>query len=337
MLVTKQPVFKRFWYPVIPVAELSGEPKPFVLLGQPIALWLDSEGKPAAVEDRCCHRTAKLSLGKVVSGNISCAYHGWTFNSSGTCVSVPQQPNGSISGNYKVKSYQACDRYGYVWVCLDEPIAEIPNIPEAADPNYRQIHEFYEPWNCAGLRVMENELDMAHPTFVHTATFGSEEHLTPDVMEFTETEWELHYRSVLGVANPAEQQQNLNIEQAETVRTINGIWFLPFTVKLRIAYPNGLVHIIVNTMTPIDDATSQMVQFCLRNDTENEAKTSDIIAFDRAVTLEDKRILETTDWDVPLDIAQEQHMLTDKPGIIIRHKIAALLKAHGEVEQTKVS
>jgi phenylpropionate dioxygenase-like ring-hydroxylating dioxygenase large terminal subunit len=337
MLVTKQPVFKRFWYPVIPLAELSGEPKPFVLLGQPIALWLDSEGKPAAVEDRCCHRTAKLSLGKVVSGNISCAYHGWTFNSSGTCVSVPQQPNGSISGNYKVKSYQACDRYGYVWVCLDEPIAEIPNIPEAADPNYRQIHEFYEPWNCAGLRVMENELDMAHPTFVHTATFGSEEHLTPDVMEFTETEWELHYRSVLGVANPAEQQQNLNIEQAETVRTIDGIWFLPFTVKLRIAYPNGLVHIIVNTMTPIDDATSQMVQFCLRNDTENEAKTSDIIAFDRAVTLEDKRILETTDWDVPLDIAQEQHMLTDKPGIIIRHKIAALLKAHGEVEQTKVS
>ncbi|MCC3468197.1 MAG: aromatic ring-hydroxylating dioxygenase subunit alpha [Microcoleus sp. PH2017_06_SFM_O_A] len=321
MLVTKQPVFKRFWYPVIPVAELSGEPKPFVLLGQPIALWLDSEGQPAAVEDRCCHRTAKLSLGKVVSGNISCAYHGWTFNSSGTCVSVPQQPNGSISGNYKVKSYQACDRYGYVWVCLDEPIAEIPNIPEAADPNYRQIHEFYEPWNCAGLRVMENELDMAHPTFVHTATFGSEEHLTPDVMEFTETEWELHYRSVLGVANPAEQQQNLNIEQAETVRTIDGIWFLPFTVKLRIAYPNGLVHIIVNTMTPIDDATSQMVQFCLRNDTENEAKTSDIIAFDRAVTLEDKRILETTDWDVPLDIAQEQHMLTDKPGIIIRHTV----------------
>ena len=50
---------------------------------------------------------------------------------------------------------------------------------------------------------MENELDMAHPTFVHTATFGSEEHLAPDVMEFEETEWELHYRSVLGVANPA--------------------------------------------------------------------------------------------------------------------------------------
>ncbi|MEG4575655.1 hypothetical protein QUA56_23715 [Microcoleus sp. N3A4] len=68
-----------------------------------------------------------------------------------------------------------------------------------------------------------------------------------------------------------------------------------------------------------------------------EPKASDIIAFNRAVTLEDKQILETTDWDVPLDIAQEQQMMTDKPGIIIRRKIAALLKAHGEIEQTQFS
>ncbi|MEG4008738.1 Rieske 2Fe-2S domain-containing protein [Microcoleus sp. Pol11C1] len=108
MLVTKQPVFKRFWYPVIPSAELSGEPKAFELLGEPIVLWLDSEGKPAAVEDRCCHRTAKLSIGKVVGSNICYAYRGWTFNLSGTCVCVPQQQNGIISPNYKVKAYRTC-------------------------------------------------------------------------------------------------------------------------------------------------------------------------------------------------------------------------------------
>ena len=70
-----------------------------------------------------------------------------------------------------------------------------------------------------------------------------------------------------------------------------------------------------------------MVQFCLRNDTEAETKSTDVIAFDRAVTLEDKRLLESTDCDVPLDISKEQHMMTDKPGIIIRRKIAALLKS----------
>lgn len=336
MLVTKQQVFQQFWYPIIPVADLSDSPKSFELLGQNIVLWLDAEGKPAAVRDRCCHRTAKLSLGKVVDGNICCPYHGWTFNSKGTCVHFPQAQNASISPSYKVDAYRCVERYGYAWVCLGEPLADIPDIPEAVDPEYRLIHEFYEPWNCAGLRVMENELDLAHPTFVHTTTFGSEGHPTPDLLEIAETESGLHVHGVLGVVNPELQQQNLKMDQAATVRTLDMSWFLPFTIKLRIAYPNGLVHIIVNTMTPINDSASQMVQFCLRNDTEADTKSSDVIAFDRAVTLEDKRILESTDYDVPLDISKEQHMFTDKPGILIRKRIAALLKEHHEVEQMRL-
>ena len=336
MLVTQQPVFRRFWYPVIPIAELLEGPKPFELLGQNIVLWLDAEGKPSAVRDRCCHRTAKLSLGKVVNGNIICAYHGWAFNSLGTCVHVPQAEKNFISPSYKVEAYRCVERYGYAWVCLEEPLKDIPDIPEAVDSEYRLIHEFYERWNCAGLRVMENELDLAHPTFVHTTTFGSEDHPIPDSLELTETESGLDVRGVLGVVNPELQQQNLKMDKAQTVRTLEMNWFMPFTVKLRIAYPNGLVHIIVNTMTPINDSVSQMVQFCLRNDTEADTKSSDVIAFDRAVTLEDKQILETTDYDVPLDISKEQHMFTDKPGILIRKRIAALLREQGEVEQTRL-
>jgi hypothetical protein len=68
------------------------------------------------------------------------------------------------------------------------------------------------------------------------------------------------------------------------------------------------------------------VQFCLRNDTEAETRAEDVVAFDRAVTLEDKAILETTDYDVPLDIKQEQHMMTDKPGILMRRKLSRLLE-----------
>ncbi len=335
MLVTKQPVFRRFWYPVIPIKALSDGPKSFELLGQQIVLWLDAQGHPAAVQDRCCHRSAKLSIGKVIDGNISCPYHGWEFSSNGVCVHVPQLKDCSIPQSYKVKAYRCNERYGYVWVCLGEPLTDIPEMSEAANPEYRLLHEFYERWNCAGLRVVENEFDLAHPTFVHTTTFGSEEHPTPDLMELTETEWGLHVHGVLGVVNPLLQQQNLKMDEDKTVRTLDMTWFMPFTVKLRIAYPNGLVHIIVNTMTPINDSTSQMVQFCLRNDTEAETKSSDVIAFDRAVTLEDKRILETTDYDVPLSLSQEQHMFTDKPGIVMRKRLAAFLKVHGEVEQTR--
>jgi phenylpropionate dioxygenase-like ring-hydroxylating dioxygenase large terminal subunit len=334
MLVTQQPIFKRFWYPVLPLSDLDDQPHAFTLLDRPIVLWRDPDGNPAAAADRCCHRSAKLSLGKVTDGCIECPYHGWRYDAQGTCTHVPQTPD-FISPSYKITAYPCTDRYGYIWVCLDDPIAPIPEIPEATDPNFRLIPEFYEPWNCAGLRVMENEFDLAHPTFVHTTTFGSADHPVPDSMDIWETDTGIAMQGTLGVTNPELQQQNLKMDHSKTLRTLDMTWHMPFTCRLRIAYPNGLVHVIVNTAVPINDSRSQIVQFCLRNDTEAETPAASAVAFDRAVTLEDKEILETTDYDVPLDIAQEQHMMTDKPGILMRRKIAALLKAHGEVEQTR--
>lgn len=333
MLVTQQPVFRRFWYPVIPYSQLQAGPQAFVLLGEPLVLWLDDEGNPAALRDRCCHRTAQLSLGQVDQGCIRCAYHGWEFNAEGTCVNVPQlKPDVAIPASYRVAAYRCTERYGYIWVCLEDPLIDIPEVSEALDPSYRLIQEFYEPWQCAGLRVMENELDLAHPTFVHTTTFGSEEHPTPDELEITETEWGIHVYGKLGVVNPELQQQNLKMAEAQTLRTLHMDWLMPFTIKLKITYPNGLEHIVVNTMTPISDRTSQMVQFCVRNDTNADTPEQAVIDFDRAVTLEDKRILESTDYDVPLSPRQEEHMFTDRPGLMIRKKIAALLKTQGEIE-----
>jgi phenylpropionate dioxygenase-like ring-hydroxylating dioxygenase large terminal subunit len=337
MLVTQQPIFKRFWYPVFPVDQLTdGKPHPFTLLGQKIAVWLDSAGNPAAVADKCCHRSAQLSLGKVTGDCIECPYHGWRFDGAGACTHVPQV-SGPISPSYRLTTYDCTQRYGYVWVCLGEPLCDLPDIPEAQDPNYRLVPAFYEPWNCAGLRVMENEFDTAHPTFVHTTTFGSTDHPIPDRMELTETEWGIDFWTTLGVANPERQQENTGVAQAQTVRTMHMTWYMPFTAQLRIGYPNGLIHIVVNTAVPIDDSTSQIVQFFLRNDTEAEIKAANVLAFDRAVTLEDKAILESTDFDVPLELSHEQHMMTDRPGILMRRKLIALLKAHGEVEQTRAS
>jgi len=58
MLVTKQPVLRRFWYPVMPSSRLDDEPAPFTLLGTDIVLWRSEMGEPACFRDRCCHRTA---------------------------------------------------------------------------------------------------------------------------------------------------------------------------------------------------------------------------------------------------------------------------------------
>lgn len=326
MLVTQEPIFQRFWYPVMPISHLKEQPQGFELLGQKIVLWLDREGKAVVARDRCCHRSAQLSKGQVIEGNIVCPYHGWRFNAEGICVKVPQLSDSSqIPKSYEIATYSSQERYGYIWVCLGEPLNQIPEITEASDRNFRLIPEFYETWNCAGLRVMENEFDLAHPTFVHTTTFGSEDHPIPDSIDIQETDYGLTGKATLGVVNPEQQQKNLKMAQKVTTRILDLDWYLPFTCKLRINYPNGLVHIIVNTATPINDTSSQIVQFCLRNDTEKDISAQEVVAFDRAVTLEDKAVLETTDYDVPLEIKLEQHMMTDKPGIVMRRKLGRLL------------
>ncbi len=63
MLMTQEPMLRRFWYCLFPLADLGDEPRAFRLLGEDMAVWKDSQGKPRAVQDRCPHRTAKFSVG----------------------------------------------------------------------------------------------------------------------------------------------------------------------------------------------------------------------------------------------------------------------------------
>ena len=330
MLVTQYPVFRQFWYPVMPLERLRQGPQPFSLLGQPLVLWLDADNQPVAVEDRCCHRSAKLSQGKVVQGQVQCPYHGWCFDGGGVCTQVPQLADQPIPRGYRVQAVRCDQRYGYAWVCLGEPVAAIPAIAEASDGTFRHIPEFYETWHCAGLRLMENSFDNAHPHFVHENTFGLQQEPippAPDIFVETPLGFTMTYR--LPVKNSDDQKRNLGMGDERTVRISEGRWYAPFLRTLKITYPNGLVHLIFTAATPIDDRSIQVVQFCLRNDCEADAKAADIVAFDRAVTLEDKVILEGTDSDVPLDIRTEQHMASDKPGIVMRHRLAALIRDSG--------
>lgn len=336
MLVTKQPVLRRFWYPVMAIADLAAEmPRSFQLLGQKLVLWLDADHQPVAVVDYCCHRSAQLSKGMVIDGCVRCPYHGWTFDGQGACVQVPQLgADQAIPASYKVRSFKCAERYGYVWVCLDDaPLLPIPYIPEAEDPTNRLIPQFYEEWQCSGLRVMENSFDNAHFSFVHAESFGNQAQPEPASSTLTPLEFGLQVKSTVPVVNPPAQQKNLRIAEAVTTRYVESTWYMPFSRTLKITYPNGLMHLIFTAATPVSDRTSQIVQFCVRNDTEADARAEDIVAFDRQVVGEDRVVLESTNFDTPLDVTVEQHMASDQPGIVMRRKLAALLKQYGEAEQ----
>jgi phenylpropionate dioxygenase-like ring-hydroxylating dioxygenase large terminal subunit len=335
MLVTRQKVLRRFWYCLMPLEDLAAGPKPFTLLGENIVLWLDKAGKPAALQDRCCHRTAKLSKGFLEDGNIVCGYHGWTYDRSGACVRIPQyEPDVKIPSGARVKAFRCEARYGYVWVALDEPLQPIPEIKEDADPAFRRIHQFYEMWKCNAFRLMENSFDSAHPAFVHRKSFGNIESPKPVEREITMTPWGFISRHETPVMNRGNAEKALRVTGETTVRKSETLWFMPFTRRLGINYPNGLKHYIVTNATPNDDSTMTLVQWCYRSDREEDVPASEVVAWDRRITEEDREILETTEHDVCIDPKRrvEFHMASDRPGLIMRERLLELFRAHGEEE-----
>ncbi|MBL8386573.1 MAG: aromatic ring-hydroxylating dioxygenase subunit alpha [Burkholderiales bacterium] len=338
MLTTRQKVLRRFWYPVVRESELGAAPFPFRLMGEDIVVWRDASGGLSALADRCCHRTAKLSRGWVDGNLIVCPYHGWAYDAAGACQRIPQTP-GVPTTRAQVPGYRAAARYGYVWVCLGEPLADIPVFEEPGEGGFRQVHQFYENWQCAPFRLMENSFDLAHANFTHKDSFGRIDDPIPELGHITQqggAGFVLEGR--IPVKNPEGSESVLHTDAKFTERVIRSTWYLPFVRKSRITYPNGLVHSIVTCATPVDDASTQVCQWAYRNDTEADASTEAIIAFDAKVVGEDKFVLESTDCDAPLVAAsgEERHMPTDGPGLLMRKMLLALLAAHGENEVRRV-
>ena len=326
MLVTQEPMLRRFWYCVLPMSALADRPVGMRLLGEPIAIWKDQTGAPRAVKDRCLHRSAQLSIGKVENGNIVCPYHGWAFDGRGACVKVPQHVPEKPTP-FGVPGYRCTERYNHVWVALEEPIDDIPEIPEFGAPGYRQVIEFCDEWACAPLRIMENAFDNAHFAFVHQGSFGDSDPVPPD-FTLEDTADGFIMRTEVPVRNPEDMRGALRIDTDRTVRRTQNRFFAPFFRAGKITYPNGLENILCTAATPMGEGKTRFIQWVVRNDTEDDVSSEKVIAFDKRVSAEDREVLETTDHNVPLDASEgrELHMVCDRPGMLMRKKVRAILR-----------
>jgi phenylpropionate dioxygenase-like ring-hydroxylating dioxygenase large terminal subunit len=328
MLVTEAPVLRRFWYCIARSSSLTQRPFHFRLLGEDIAFWRDEDGAVHAIRDRCLHRTAKLSLGWVEDGNIVCPYHGWSYNGVGMCVKVPQDVRDKPRP-FGVAAYRCAERYGYIWVALDDPLFDIPDIPEFSAPGYRQVPEFCEVWAAHPLRIMENGFDASHVTFVHKNTFGNPDpSIRPPRIEERADGFTTY--AEVEVKTPDHMKAALSTSEDRTTRTTENRFYLPFFRVAKIRYPSGLENILCTFLTPVYDGQTQFTQWVVRNDTVEQVAPETVVAFDREVTLEDRAILESTDDEVALDPADgdEVHMASDRPGLLMRKMLNAVVRAN---------
>jgi phenylpropionate dioxygenase-like ring-hydroxylating dioxygenase large terminal subunit len=107
------------WQPVLPSRELRACENIVAAIsqGEELALWRSADGAVQAWEDRCPHRGTRLSLGQVVDGRLSCAYHGWEFEADGgRCAAIPAHPQMTAPHGVCVKTFEATESQGMIWI-----------------------------------------------------------------------------------------------------------------------------------------------------------------------------------------------------------------------------
>ena len=76
-------------------------------------------------------------------------------------------------------AHAVTERYGLVWVALEEPISPIPDFPEWHDPSYHSDVLTRSTHVAAGI-VIDNFLDVTHFSYLHRQSFGRARPVTDD-------------------------------------------------------------------------------------------------------------------------------------------------------------
>lgn len=164
------------WYVAAWDREVSKD-KPFsrTLLNEPIVFYRQSDGTPVALEDRCCHRHAQLSLGVVVGDNLRCGYHGLKFDAAGACVEIPGQDR--IPPDARIRSYPVIERWNWIWIWMGDPAKAdeslIPGWWWTTHPEWACTRPDPFHMRCHYQLINDNVLDVTHLAYVHSSSIGS--------------------------------------------------------------------------------------------------------------------------------------------------------------------
>lgn len=157
------------WYAASWDHLLGDGPLAMTLLEQPVILFRDSGGQIRALEDRCPHRFAPLSRGRVNGDVIVCGYHGLEFGGDGHCVRNPHG-KGAIPKALQVRTYSVAVHCGMIWVWMGDAAradaARLPAFPDFESDRFAWVYGQLDVAANYEL-VIDNLLDLTHVEFLH--------------------------------------------------------------------------------------------------------------------------------------------------------------------------
>ena len=169
---------RNVWY----VAGWADEVKAGQLLArricdEPVVIYRDEEGAPHALFDRCPHRFAPLSKGKLCDGgaSIQCGYHGLRFGPDGKCVHNPHG-DGRIPIAAAVKAYPLIERWNLLWIWMGDAAKADPELIPAfpfLDTESWYVGRAQMEIDANYVLESDNILDLSHIEYLHPTTLGA--------------------------------------------------------------------------------------------------------------------------------------------------------------------
>jgi phenylpropionate dioxygenase-like ring-hydroxylating dioxygenase large terminal subunit len=319
---------RNHWYVGALARDLGREPLQSWMLGEPVVLFRKQNGEPVALRDRCPHRHAPLSMGKLIGDEIQCRYHGMQFDGAGLCTRIPGEV--AIPAALRVASFPVMERYGLVWVWMgtgtpaDE--ARLPEWPwhdQAGFLSYFGGFEIEVPFQM----IIDNLMDLTHVHFVHRILGAGNLIHESEPMEVRQQDDRVFFRREMKKGQAEEEGAYFEVAGR----------YLPPSVVVTSAVPRlagspeiqpGPVSQVLHCLTPRDESrTRYFVLKCWNVLTRPHEVTA--MNYQNDVTIaEDKEIIEAQ-WRIKQAFDQrDEEMLirADRAAVLSRRLHEKLLR-----------
>jgi phenylpropionate dioxygenase-like ring-hydroxylating dioxygenase large terminal subunit len=333
-----------------PVRDLQSR----AIAGKPIVLWRDDDGTVVAFDDRCVHKRMALSAGRMLdNGTLECAYHGLCYDSSGTCVKIPSQPDQPISTKAKLKPHPLVEQDGIVWVWPGNPDkignCRPPRTPEIDSDDWVTVSSDRLPVGANYRLLIENLLDITHFYPLHDGNIGDYENsqipveLVEEVIDGNASI--MSVREVENYAQPPMLVDWLGYETVDRRHTHQMVNPGLTRVEMRVAPPGELggdkdrSYVLYHTHTPINETNLEwrwIVNTPAGQNLASDPSKPTAVRFGETfptVAEEDRWALEKQQemYDFDDDGYQELLLKTDRSVVIVRSILNGLEAEEGEV------
>lgn len=184
------------WYPVLASWQLGATPFGVTRLGDRIVLWRDKSGEVRAVEDRCPHRGARLSLGCNLGDRIACWYHGVEVDAEGCVAAVPAVEKAPMTGRKMLRSYPAIEAQGAIFLWFGEAEPTPLQLPEQLTSEAFSGFLCTATWRCNYRYAHDNLMDLMHGAYLHAVSHSMSGGNKQAKMQLRETEIGFVYEKI---------------------------------------------------------------------------------------------------------------------------------------------